>query len=522
MPPSRTPAAESSTELGSFRDPDSRVFLDDDVVYRVLSPDGWQDWLALAATPLVARRPADPDRAGRARRAARPHGRARRRRAQAREGPVRLLPVRVAVLDAQGRGAAPARARPPRAPARPHAQGRLAPTTSSSAARSPVFVDVGSFERLNEGEPWAGYRQFCMLFLYPLMLQAYKGMPYHALLRGSLDGIAPRRGAGAAVRPPPRRAHPRRPARPARGPLRRRRRPRGQARPQARGLRQGAARRQPAQAREARPPARVQARPHGLDRVRAARTRTATRRPPARPSSSARPRRASPSGLVWDLGCNDGTYSRVAAEHAATVVAVDADHATVDGLYRALRDEGRTDILPLVMSVTDPSPDLGWRGLERARLERRGTPDLALALALIHHVVDHRQRARARVRRLAALARLRAGDRVPRARGPDGAEAALRARPRRPTRTTSARRSSAPSASGSRSSARSGSPPGRSTRPAHARKGPASRRPVGVRLRAAAVQPARRPGAVLRRAREHGRRHRAVRARRHARRRRRC
>ena len=51
MPPSRAAAAESSAEVGSFRDPDSRVFLDDDVVYRVLSPDGWEDWLALAATP---------------------------------------------------------------------------------------------------------------------------------------------------------------------------------------------------------------------------------------------------------------------------------------------------------------------------------------------------------------------------------------------------------------------------------------------------------------------------------------
>jgi len=29
----------------------------------------------------------------------------------------------------------------------------------------PVFVDVGSFETLREGEPWAGYRQFCSLFL---------------------------------------------------------------------------------------------------------------------------------------------------------------------------------------------------------------------------------------------------------------------------------------------------------------------------------------------------------------------
>jgi hypothetical protein len=39
------------------------------------------------------------------------------------------------------------------------------------------------------------------------------------------------------------------------------------------------------------------------------------------------------------------------------------------------------------MSVTDPSPDLGWSGLERASLVRRGSPDLVLCLALIHHVV---------------------------------------------------------------------------------------------------------------------------------------
>ncbi|HEX2070312.1 MAG TPA: hypothetical protein VHF90_01530, partial [Thermoleophilaceae bacterium] len=29
----------------------------------------------------------------------------------------------------------------------------------------PVFVDVGSFERLRDGEPWVGYRQFCMMYL---------------------------------------------------------------------------------------------------------------------------------------------------------------------------------------------------------------------------------------------------------------------------------------------------------------------------------------------------------------------
>src|SRR5918994_2263728 len=55
----------------------------------------------------------------------------------------------------------------------------------------PVFVDVGSFERLREGEPWIGYRQFCMLYLYPLLLQSAKRVPFHPWLRGSIDGITP-------------------------------------------------------------------------------------------------------------------------------------------------------------------------------------------------------------------------------------------------------------------------------------------------------------------------------------------
>ena len=59
------------------------------------------------------------------------------------------------------------------------------------AGGRPVFVDVGSFERIREGEPWVGYRQFCMLYLYPLVLQAVKGEPFQPWLRGSIDGITP-------------------------------------------------------------------------------------------------------------------------------------------------------------------------------------------------------------------------------------------------------------------------------------------------------------------------------------------
>jgi hypothetical protein len=55
----------------------------------------------------------------------------------------------------------------------------------------PVFIDVGSFERLRPGEPWVAYRQFCMLFLFPLLLEAYRGLSFQTLLRGSLEGIEP-------------------------------------------------------------------------------------------------------------------------------------------------------------------------------------------------------------------------------------------------------------------------------------------------------------------------------------------
>jgi SAM-dependent methyltransferase len=90
--------------------------------------------------------------------------------------------------------------------------------------------------------------------------------------------------------------------------------------------------------------------------------------------------------LVWDIGCNNGRYSRIAAEGAKTVVAVDADQGPVELLYRTLRDEGDEKILTLTMNLADPSPGLGWRGLERKSLPGRGKPDLVLALALIHHV----------------------------------------------------------------------------------------------------------------------------------------
>lgn len=249
----------------------------------------------------------------------------------------------------------------------------------------PVFVDVGSFERLREGEPWAGYRQFCMLVLYPLLLQAYKDVPFQPWLRGSLEGIEPgqmralmgfrdrfRRGVLTNVV-----LHARLEGRYAdrevKTDLKRAGFHAELIRANARKLRKLVERLRWEPGRtawsgygEASPYAEADA---------------AAKEAFVRESAGRRRRR-----LLWDLGCNDGRYTRIAAAEADYTVAVDADAAVVEALYRALRVEGSETILPLIGNVADPSPGLGWRGEERRPLADRSPPDLALCLALVHHV----------------------------------------------------------------------------------------------------------------------------------------
>jgi hypothetical protein len=55
--------------------------------------------------------------------------------------------------------------------------------------RQPVFIDIPSFEPLQQGEPWAGYRQFCEMFLFPLMLQAYKDCNFQPFMRAAIGGV---------------------------------------------------------------------------------------------------------------------------------------------------------------------------------------------------------------------------------------------------------------------------------------------------------------------------------------------
>jgi hypothetical protein len=243
----------------------------------------------------------------------------------------------------------------------------------------PVFVDVGSFERLREGEPWAGYRQFCTLFLYPLMLQAYRGIPPQAWLRGSLEGIEP--SEARALLPRFRRGvlthvvlHDRLEAKHA-----------DRERDVRSELKAAGFKKELIQANVRRLRKLVERLSPKRGRSEWAGYRDAA---PYSDEDAARKERfvagSGPAGFVWDLGANDGRFSRaVGAEH---VLAVDGDERVAGELYTALRAESSKTILPLVVDLADPSPDRGWRGLERRRLEERGRPDLVLALALVHHL----------------------------------------------------------------------------------------------------------------------------------------
>lgn len=261
---------------------------------------------------------------------------------------------------------------------------------------TPVFIDVPAFERYQPGQPWSGYRQFCQLFLNPLLLQAYKNIPFQPWLRGCLDGIAPedcrrffslydclRPGVLLDVL------------------LHARLQPRGVSTSKlqtsldkpgmgqelaAAGFHENMIR---ANAR------RLQRVVEGL-RWQPARS---TWSEYARDNSYGDADRQAKMSFVesvlqsrwweciWDLGANTGTFARMAAAHADLVVALDRDALAVEKLYHALRGAGVTNVLPLVNDLSDSSPNQGWRGAERKALLERGSPQLVLALALMHHLV---------------------------------------------------------------------------------------------------------------------------------------
>jgi len=90
--------------------------------------------------------------------------------------------------------------------------------------------------------------------------------------------------------------------------------------------------------------------------------------------------------IVWDLGGNDGFFSRLASDNGIPTISFDIDPAAIEKNYLTVKKLKEKNLLPLVLDLTNPSPSLGWGNEERESFAERGPADLALALALIHHL----------------------------------------------------------------------------------------------------------------------------------------
>jgi hypothetical protein len=252
---------------------------------------------------------------------------------------------------------------------------------------SPLLIDSLSFELADATEPWPAYRQFCEHFLAPLALMSMRDPRMGLMLRDYIDGIP--LDLAASLLP-------------------------GRSRLNFgllshlhlhAGAQRRAAKDGPPASGAPRPERRVSATGQRalLDSVR--RTVAGLRWEPsshwteyatttsysdAATASKAQIVREMLAGVggvsAWDLGANTGAYSAMAADAGYRVIAWDQDAGSVEAHWRRVRGEGNPAILPLVLDLANPSPGIGWALEERRSFLERGTPDLIMALALVHHL----------------------------------------------------------------------------------------------------------------------------------------
>jgi hypothetical protein len=247
----------------------------------------------------------------------------------------------------------------------------------------PIFIDTLSFGKYREGEPWIAYRQFCQHFLAPLALMSYKDIRLSQLLSNHIDGLP--LDLTASLLPWRTRLkfsllshihlHARSQKRYADRPIdvKQRRMSRYAFLGILNSLESAVK--------------KVRWQPQG--------TEWAEYYQDTNYSSQAFENKkvivggfldkARPSN-AWDLGANVGIFSRLASDRGIPTVSFDVDPAAVEKNYLDCVARGDTNILPLVIDLTNPSASIGWENEERMSLKERGPADAVLALALVHHL----------------------------------------------------------------------------------------------------------------------------------------
>lgn len=251
----------------------------------------------------------------------------------------------------------------------------------------PILIDTLSFEAYQEGSPWVAYRQFCQHFLAPLALMAYQDVRLSQLMRVYIDGIP--LDLASKLLPARSRLNP--------------------------GLTAHIHLHASAQKRYSNAPeqAVTQSRgramskmsliglienlqstvkglkwePKGTEWGDYYDSTNYTRAAFDRKLEIVKMflEKAQPS-QVWDLGGNTGVFSRLAADKGILTISSDIDPAAVEKNYQETRQKKETNLLPLVLDLTNPSPAIGWMNAERDSFIDRGPVDAVMALALVHHL----------------------------------------------------------------------------------------------------------------------------------------
>ena len=253
----------------------------------------------------------------------------------------------------------------------------------------PVFIDTPSFHPRLPGEQWVGYRQFCMLFLTPLMIKAYLDISHTDLLRANLEGLSPPEAA----------RYFRGLARLRRGVLPHIFFPAMVERSIAKRERDAV----PAQKRSR----AVLSDSMVIGLVQQMKRLVASIKRPILHTDWSHYERTHSYGdvefkekeefvrlhvgtksrsMVWDIGCNTGHFSKICAEFSEQVISIDGDHDVIEQLYLGEKSVKDSNILPLNMNLANLSPAQGWAGIERKAFDHRGRPGLVVCLALIHHI----------------------------------------------------------------------------------------------------------------------------------------
>jgi hypothetical protein len=247
----------------------------------------------------------------------------------------------------------------------------------------PILIDTLSFEKFQEGSPWVAYRQYCQHFLAPLALMALTDIRLSQLLRVYIDGIP----LDLASRLLPRKT------RLNFGLL-------SHIHAHASVQKRYAGESQQLQAGKI-SKTNLLALIDSLERT----TRRLSWAPGGTewgdyyedtnytPEAAQRKQemvtelvaQVKPAS-VWDIGANTGLFSRTASQQGISTVAFDIDPTAVERNYLQIKTHNETNLLPLVLDLTNPSPAIGWANRERLDLPERGTPEMVLALALVHHL----------------------------------------------------------------------------------------------------------------------------------------